>query len=71
MQLLPRTHRRRRRTSSASNDTEAEDFTKGLYKFRTTNSGELPTDEDLFRTISRGIPGTTMQTFDSDKIKTG
>ena len=47
------------------------DFTKGLYKFRTTNSGELPTDEDLFRTISRGIPGTAMQTFDSDKIKNG
>ncbi|MBI3755806.1 MAG: c-type cytochrome, partial [Deltaproteobacteria bacterium] len=47
------------------------DFTKGLYKFRTTNSGELPTDEDLFRTISRGIPGTPMQTFDSDKIKNG
>lgn len=47
------------------------DFTKGLYKFRTTESGELPTDEDLFRVISRGIPGTAMQTFDSDKIKNG
>ncbi|MEK7803108.1 MAG: c-type cytochrome [Deltaproteobacteria bacterium] len=47
------------------------DFTMGLYKFRTTNSGELPTDEDLFRVISRGIPGTAMQTFDSDKIKNG
>lgn len=47
------------------------DFTKGLYKFRTTNSGELPTDEDLFRVISRGLPGTAMQTFDSDKIKSG
>ena len=47
------------------------DFTMGLYKFRTTNSGELPTDEDIFRTISRGIPGTAMQTFDSDKIKNG
>lgn len=47
------------------------DFTKGLYKFRTTNSGELPTDEDLFRVISRGLTGTAMQTFDSDKIKNG
>lgn len=47
------------------------DFTKGLYKFRTTNSGELPTDEDLFSVISRGLPGTAMQPFDSDKIKNG
>ena len=47
------------------------DFTVGLYKFRTTQSGELPTDEDLFRTISRGIPGTAMQAFDSDVIKNG
>jgi len=27
------------------------------YKFRSTASGELPNDEDLFRTITRGIPG--------------
>jgi DMSO reductase family type II enzyme heme b subunit len=47
------------------------DFTTGLFKFRTTQSGELPTDEDLFRTISRGIPGTAMQTFSSDRIKSG
>ncbi|MBI4715188.1 MAG: c-type cytochrome [Nitrospirae bacterium] len=47
------------------------DFTMGLYKFRTTQSGELPTDEDLFRTISRGLPGTAMQSFDSDRIKNG
>lgn len=47
------------------------DFTLGLYKFRSTETGALPTDEDLFRTISRGIPGTAMQTFDSDKIKNG
>ena len=33
------------------------DFTSGIYKFRSTLSGEMPTDEDLFRTITRGIPG--------------
>lgn len=27
------------------------------YKFRSTPSGEVPTDEDLFRTITKGIPG--------------
>ncbi len=33
------------------------DFTVGEYKFRTTASGEAPTDQDLFRTLTRGIPG--------------
>lgn len=33
------------------------DFTYGVYKFRSTLSGEMPLDEDLFRTITRGIPG--------------
>jgi mono/diheme cytochrome c family protein len=36
------------------------DFTTGHYKFRTTASGHLPTDEDLFRIISRGANGTGM-----------
>jgi len=33
------------------------DFTIGAYKFRSTASGDLPTDEDLFRTLTRGVPG--------------
>jgi len=33
------------------------DFTRGLFKLRSTPSGELPTDEDLLRTLERGIPG--------------
>lgn len=36
------------------------DFTLGSYKFRTTGSGEPPTDEDLFRIVTRGVPGTAM-----------
>jgi mono/diheme cytochrome c family protein len=36
------------------------DFTAGQFKFRTTSSGRLPTDQDLFRTISRGADGTGM-----------
>jgi mono/diheme cytochrome c family protein len=36
------------------------DFTSGEFRFRTTESGKLPTDEDLFRTISRGANGTGM-----------
>jgi mono/diheme cytochrome c family protein len=36
------------------------DFTTAQFKFRTTASGQLPTDDDLFRTISRGANGTGM-----------
>jgi mono/diheme cytochrome c family protein len=36
------------------------DFTGGQFKFRTTAGGQLPTDDDLFRTISRGANGTGM-----------
>ncbi len=52
-------------------DPRPRDFTLGTFKFRTTESGELPTNEDLFRTVSRGLPGTAMQAFDSDRIKNG
>lgn len=52
-------------------DPRPRDFTLGTFKFRTTQSGELPTDEDLFRTVSRGLNGTGMQAFDSDRIKNG
>lgn len=36
------------------------DFTTGMYKFRTTPMGAMPTDADLVRTIREGIPGTAM-----------
>jgi mono/diheme cytochrome c family protein len=36
------------------------DFTRGLYKFRSTPNGSLPADEDIYLTISRGIRGTGM-----------
>jgi DMSO reductase family type II enzyme heme b subunit len=52
-------------------DPRPRDFTLGIFKFRTTQSGELPTDEDLFRTVSRGLTGTAMQAFDEDIIKNG
>ncbi len=35
-------------------------FTLGAYKFRTTASGTPPTEEDVFRTITEGLPGTSM-----------
>jgi mono/diheme cytochrome c family protein len=41
------------------------DFTMASYKLRTTMSGELPLDEDLFRTIGLGIAGTSMPAWQS------
>lgn len=36
------------------------DFTRGVYKFRSTPSGQLPTDQDLYKTITLGMPGSGM-----------
>lgn len=36
------------------------DFSKGVFKLRSTPTGRLPTDEDLFTTITRGLHGTPM-----------
>jgi mono/diheme cytochrome c family protein len=38
------------------------DFTRGIFKIRSTPSGS-PTDEDLFETLDRGLPGTMMPSF--------
>lgn len=40
--------------------TAPRDLTAGVYKFRSTGSSQPPTDDDLKRTISLGIPGTGM-----------
>lgn len=39
------------------------DFTSEGFKFRTTTSGALPTDEDLFRTVTVGFPAYGMPGF--------
>ncbi|MDE3057796.1 MAG: c-type cytochrome [Bacteroidota bacterium] len=36
------------------------DFTSGMYKIRTTESGSIPTDEDLARAITNGLHGSAM-----------
>ncbi len=36
------------------------DFTLGAFKCRCTPTGQPPTDEDLFRTVTRGLLGTPM-----------
>ncbi|MFQ5703203.1 MAG: c-type cytochrome [Gemmatimonadales bacterium] len=41
------------------------DFTMGVFKFRSTPTGSLPRDEDLYRTVSRGVPGTWMPAWEN------
>jgi len=45
----------RAQTSGLVVATYPRDFTAGVFKFRSTPSGDLPTDEDLMRTITNGI----------------
>jgi DMSO reductase family type II enzyme heme b subunit len=42
------------------------DFTLAVFKIRFTPTGSLPTDEDLFRTVSEGMTGTVMFPFKND-----
>lgn len=41
-------------------DPKPRDFTKGTFKIRTTQSGEIPTDYDIYRSITEGLSGTSM-----------
>ena len=41
------------------------DFTRGLYKIRSTEAGQLPTDQDLFDIITEGMPGSSMPGWDT------
>jgi mono/diheme cytochrome c family protein len=45
-------------------DPRPRDFTPGVFKFTTTMSGEIPTDEDLFITISDGLRFTAMPAWE-------
>ena len=44
-------------------DPKPRDFTSGLYKFRSTGLGDMPTDADLMRVIENGVPTTQMPGF--------
>jgi cytochrome c oxidase cbb3-type subunit 2 len=48
---------------SVSLTTKPRDFQKGVYKFRTTASGQLPTDHDLLWIVNSGIYHTAMPSF--------
>ncbi len=46
-------------------DPAPRDFTSGTFKFRSTPSGTLPTDADLYRTITTGLHQTVMPRWDA------
>ena len=39
------------------------DFRTGVFKHRSTPSGTLPLDKDIYRTIMRGVPGSSMPSW--------
>lgn len=39
------------------------DFTGGLFRYRSTPTGQLPTDEDLHRSVTHGLTGSGMPAF--------
>lgn len=41
-------------------DPKPRDFTAGIFKCRSTPTGTLPTDEDLYNTIARGLDRSVM-----------
>jgi mono/diheme cytochrome c family protein len=44
-------------------DPRPRNFDKGMFKFRSTENGELPTDADLERTLRIGVMTTAMPAF--------
>jgi mono/diheme cytochrome c family protein len=44
-------------------DPPPRNFTKGIFRFRSTPGGELPTDEDLYTSITDGMLYTMMPAY--------
>ena len=40
------------------------DFSTGSYKIRSTETGSVPTDDDLMRSVRQGLYGTAMPAWD-------
>lgn len=44
-------------------DPRPRDFTKGVFKIKHAAIGDMPSDQDLYDVIDKGIPGTSMPSF--------
>lgn len=49
--------------SASYSSPRPRNFIKGQYKFRTTPFGKIPTDDDLYKMLVRGMPGATMPSW--------
>ncbi len=48
---------------AATYRTRPRDLTTGKYKLKSTPDGSLPSDADLFRTVTSGVRGTAMRPY--------
>jgi mono/diheme cytochrome c family protein len=46
-------------------DPKPRDFALGIFKCRSTPTGTLPTDQDLYDTIGRGLDGSNMPSWNT------
>lgn len=46
-------------------ETLPRDFTEGIFKNRSTATGQLPTDYDIFKNVTEGIHNTAMPPFET------
>ena len=44
-------------------DPKPRDFSLGIFKYHSTQNNSLPSDQDLYKTITEGLPGTPMPAF--------
>jgi mono/diheme cytochrome c family protein len=51
-------------TAAAYLTPRPRDFGSGKYKIRTTETGSVPTDDDLIQSVRQGLYGTTMPAWD-------
>ena len=49
---------------AASMYPRPRDYRQGIFKFTSTPYGAKPRRDDLIRTVTRGVPGTSMPSFD-------
>ena len=43
---------------------QPRELSQGIFKFHATQTNTLPLDDDIFRTIKRGVPGTAMPAWE-------
>ncbi len=49
--------------AAALREPRPRNFTRGLFKFKTSVPDEMPFDDDLYRTVSQGIPAAGMPAY--------